>query len=58
MSSKKCVMCGGKLTEVDLNDDRWDYIDGKTYYDCDKCGRRWLYSDTLTCPVLLESGSG
>jgi uncharacterized protein with PIN domain len=49
-----CLACSGKLEKVDMRDSRWNYLQKRSYYVCEKCRKRWLYSPDLTCPVLLE----
>jgi len=49
-----CLVCGGKLSRTETRDKRWTYLSKKTYYTCNNCGRTWLYSPELTCPVLLR----
>ncbi len=43
----------GKLDKLEMKDRRWSYLEKADYYACQGCGRRWLYSPDLTCPVLL-----
>ncbi len=47
-------MCGGKLEKIEMKESRWSYLEKKVYLACESCGRRWLYSVDLTCPVLLQ----
>jgi hypothetical protein len=56
MARRICLICGGKLNKTGLEDNRWDYINKKSCYACEDCGRQWLYSPDLTCPVLLGEG--
>ena len=54
MPRRICLVCGGKLEKIEVRDKRWGYLQKRSYYKCDKCKKRWLYSPDLTCPVLLS----
>jgi len=54
LARRVCLICGGRLEKTQTDDKRWKSLQKKSYYVCERCGRQWLYSADLTCPVLLE----
>jgi DNA-directed RNA polymerase subunit RPC12/RpoP len=58
MPRRVCLVCGGKLEKLETRDNRWKYLEKRSYYACESCSRRWLYSPELTCPVLLQKEAG